>query len=147
MLGAKLGLDLEKLLNVVTAGAAGSWMLSNLGPKMIKRDFEPGFRISHQQKDLREGFKSQFGNTLTCILPYSSRRIEFHYPLADFYFLEVPAVLPMMPLITLIKPIAANPPMISFLIASKNSCLLLVSIHSLKPGITVESFNFSSSKL
>ena len=53
MLGAKLGLDLEKLLNVVTAGAAGSWMLSNLGPKMIKRDFEPGFRISHQQKDLR----------------------------------------------------------------------------------------------
>lgn len=53
MLGAKLGLDLEKLLNVVTAGAAGSWMLANIGPKMIKRDFEPGFRISHQQKDLR----------------------------------------------------------------------------------------------
>jgi len=53
MLGAKSGLDLEKLLNVVTAGAAGSWMLSNLGPKMVKRDFEPGFRISHQLKDLR----------------------------------------------------------------------------------------------
>ncbi|MEM2876338.1 MAG: 2-hydroxy-3-oxopropionate reductase [Candidatus Bathyarchaeia archaeon] len=53
MLGAKAGLDLEKLLNVVTAGAAGSWMLSNLGPKMIKRDFEPGFKIVHQQKDLR----------------------------------------------------------------------------------------------
>jgi len=28
-------------------------MLSNLGPKMVKRDFEPGFRIRHQQKDLR----------------------------------------------------------------------------------------------
>jgi len=52
-LGAKAGLDLEKLLQVVTAGAAGSWMLSNLGPKMVKRDFEPGFRIRHQQKDLR----------------------------------------------------------------------------------------------
>jgi len=53
MLGAKSGLDLEKLLQVVTAGAANSWMLSNLGPKMVRRDFEPGFRISHQQKDLR----------------------------------------------------------------------------------------------
>jgi 3-hydroxyisobutyrate dehydrogenase len=52
-LGAGSGLDLEKLLQVVTAGAAGSWMLSNLGPKMIMRDFEPGFKITHQQKDLR----------------------------------------------------------------------------------------------
>lgn len=53
ILGAKAGLDLEKLLQVVTAGAAGSWMLSNLGPKMVKRDFKPGFKMSHQQKDLR----------------------------------------------------------------------------------------------
>ncbi|MDQ1281107.1 MAG: 2-hydroxy-3-oxopropionate reductase [Thermoproteota archaeon] len=53
MLGSKLGIDMEKLLEVVTAGAAGSWMLSNLGPKMVKRDFEPGFRVVHQQKDLR----------------------------------------------------------------------------------------------
>jgi len=53
MLGATAGLDLKKLLEVVTAGAAGSWMLSNLGPKMIERDFRPGFKISHQQKDLR----------------------------------------------------------------------------------------------
>jgi len=53
ILAAKAGLDLEKLLEVVTAGAASSWMLFNLGPKMLKRDFEPGFRIRHQQKDLR----------------------------------------------------------------------------------------------
>lgn len=52
-LGIKSGLDLDKLLQVVTAGAANSWMLSNLGPKMVRRDFEPGFRIRHQQKDLR----------------------------------------------------------------------------------------------
>ena len=44
---------MEKLLSVVTAGAAGSWMLSNLGPKIIKRDFEPGFKMVHQLKDLR----------------------------------------------------------------------------------------------
>lgn len=53
MLAKRSGLDLKKLLEVVTAGAAGSWMLSNLGPKMLKRDFEPGFKIKHQQKDLR----------------------------------------------------------------------------------------------
>ena len=53
MLGAKAGLDVEKLLSVVSAGAAGSWMLSNLAPKMLERDFEPGFKVKLQQKDLR----------------------------------------------------------------------------------------------
>jgi len=53
MLGARAGLDLRKLLEVVTAGAANSWMLSNLGPKMVEGDYRPGFRIRHQQKDLR----------------------------------------------------------------------------------------------
>lgn len=51
--GAKAGIDLEKLISVVSTGAAGSWMLSNLGPKMIGRDFEPGFRVALEQKDLR----------------------------------------------------------------------------------------------
>ena len=53
MLGAKAGLDMEKLLSVVSAGAAGSWMLANLAPKMLQRDFEPGFKVKLQQKDLR----------------------------------------------------------------------------------------------
>ena len=53
MLGAKAGLDLEKLHSVVSAGSAGSWMLSNLAPKMLARDFEPGFKVKLQQKDLR----------------------------------------------------------------------------------------------
>lgn len=53
MLGAKAGLDPEKLLSVVSSGAAGSWMLSNLAPKMLQRDFEPGFKVRLQQKDLR----------------------------------------------------------------------------------------------
>lgn len=52
-LGTKAGLDMEKLFSVVSAGAANSWMLSNLGPKMLSRDFEPGFKINLQQKDLR----------------------------------------------------------------------------------------------
>lgn len=47
------GLDLEKTLDAVTGGAAGSWMLSNRGPQMIADDWRPGFTIDLQQKDLR----------------------------------------------------------------------------------------------
>ena len=47
------GLDAHKTLAAVSGGAAGSWQLSNLGPKMIARDFAPGFMIDLQQKDLR----------------------------------------------------------------------------------------------
>src|SRR5437899_2592311 len=36
-----------------TGGAAGSWQLSNLGPRMIKHDLKPGFTIDLQQKDLK----------------------------------------------------------------------------------------------
>ena len=47
------GLDLEKVLTAVSGGAAGSWMLSNRGPQVIKRDWRPGFSIDLQQKDIR----------------------------------------------------------------------------------------------
>jgi 3-hydroxyisobutyrate dehydrogenase len=53
MLGAKLGLDLDRLLQVLTAGYANSRILSHLGPKMISRDFEPGFKMRHQLKDIK----------------------------------------------------------------------------------------------
>jgi 3-hydroxyisobutyrate dehydrogenase len=49
----KNGLNLEKTLAAVAGGAAGSWQLTNLGPKMIAGDFRPGFMIDLQQKDLR----------------------------------------------------------------------------------------------
>lgn len=47
------GLDLNKTLEAVTQGAAGSWMLSNRGPQVVQRDWRPGFTIDLQQKDLR----------------------------------------------------------------------------------------------
>lgn len=47
------GVDLQKTLNAVSAGAAGSWMLSNRGPQVIRRDWRPGFMIDLQQKDVR----------------------------------------------------------------------------------------------
>lgn len=47
------GLDLERTLDAVTQGAAGSWMLSHRGPQVVARDWRPGFTIDLQQKDLR----------------------------------------------------------------------------------------------
>lgn len=47
------GLDLQKTLDAVSQGAAGSWALSNRGPQMIERDWRPGFTIDLQQKDVR----------------------------------------------------------------------------------------------
>ena len=47
------GLDLDATLRIVSSGAAGSWMLSNLAPRILKDDFAPGFTIKLQQKDLR----------------------------------------------------------------------------------------------
>jgi len=49
----KQGVDLEKAIDAVKGGAAGSWQLSNLGPRIIKRDFRPGFMVDLMQKDLR----------------------------------------------------------------------------------------------
>jgi 3-hydroxyisobutyrate dehydrogenase len=47
------GADLEKAINAVKGGAAGSWQLANLGPRIIERDFSPGFMVDLVQKDLR----------------------------------------------------------------------------------------------
>ena len=47
------GLDPAKVLESVTVGAAGSWSLMNLAPRILKGDFEPGFFIEHFLKDLR----------------------------------------------------------------------------------------------
>ncbi|MGG1678904.1 NAD(P)-dependent oxidoreductase [Neobacillus sp. NRS-1170] len=49
----KAGLDPEKVLKSITTGAAGSWSLSNLAPRMLHGDFEPGFYIKHFIKDMK----------------------------------------------------------------------------------------------
>jgi 3-hydroxyisobutyrate dehydrogenase len=51
--GAKAGIDLEKMHKAISGGAAGSWQLSNLAPRIFQRDFAPGFMVKLQQKDLR----------------------------------------------------------------------------------------------
>lgn len=51
--GYRAGLDLPTVLQSVASGAAASWALSNLGPKIIEGDFAPGFYVEHFVKDLR----------------------------------------------------------------------------------------------
>ncbi len=46
------GLDPENVLKSISTGAAGSWSLSNLAPRMLKGDFEPGFYVKHFLKDM-----------------------------------------------------------------------------------------------
>ncbi|GAC1474932.1 MAG: NAD(P)-dependent oxidoreductase [Isosphaeraceae bacterium] len=50
--GYRAGLDLRQVLQSVGSGAAGSWSLNNLGPRMIGADFEPGFFVEHFLKDM-----------------------------------------------------------------------------------------------
>lgn len=47
------GVDPAVMLEAIAFGAAGSWQISNLGPKIVERDFSPGFKVGLQQKDLR----------------------------------------------------------------------------------------------
>jgi 3-hydroxyisobutyrate dehydrogenase len=50
--GYKAGLDLGHVLESVASGAAGSWSLSNYGPRIIAGNFDPGFFVEHFIKDM-----------------------------------------------------------------------------------------------
>jgi 3-hydroxyisobutyrate dehydrogenase len=50
--GYKAGLDLEMVMKSVSTGAAGSWSLSNLGPRIMANNFDPGFFVEHFLKDM-----------------------------------------------------------------------------------------------
>jgi len=53
LFATKAGVDTRRMLEAVGAGAASSWALLNLAPRILARDFRPGFKVAHQQKDLR----------------------------------------------------------------------------------------------
>ena len=50
--GQRAGLNLETVMQSVASGAAGSWSLANLGPRIIANNFDPGFFVEHFIKDL-----------------------------------------------------------------------------------------------
>lgn len=51
-LGAHLGLPMDKLIEVVSGGAAGNWFLEKRGPTMTRNVFDPGFKLALHHKDL-----------------------------------------------------------------------------------------------
>jgi 3-hydroxyisobutyrate dehydrogenase len=50
--GYKAGLDLNVMLEAISGGAAGCWSLSNLAPRIVNRNFDPGFYVEHFVKDM-----------------------------------------------------------------------------------------------
>jgi 3-hydroxyisobutyrate dehydrogenase len=62
-LGERLGLDPEKLLPTLMAGAAGNWFLEKRGATMLRNEFVPGFKCGHLLKDLHivQGMARQAG--------------------------------------------------------------------------------------
>ncbi|MDO4570741.1 MAG: NAD(P)-dependent oxidoreductase [Planctomycetia bacterium] len=74
------GLEPEKVLESVSTGAAGSWSLSNLGPRILRHDFEPGFKIRHFLKDLRIALEEAeaFGSGAGLYLPGTQKARELY---------------------------------------------------------------------
>lgn len=48
----KLGLDQQAVIDIISKGAAGSWSISNLGPRLVRGDFKTGFLVRHFIKDM-----------------------------------------------------------------------------------------------
>ncbi len=65
--GYKAGLDLPTVMQSVASGAAGSWSLSNLGPRIIDKNFDPGFFVEHFIKDM--GIAIDEANKMGLCLP------------------------------------------------------------------------------
>jgi len=49
---SKQGLDEEAVIGVIGKGAASSWLINNLGPKIVRGDYDPGFYVEHFIKDM-----------------------------------------------------------------------------------------------
>ena len=78
-LADKSGVDQERMLAAISAGAAGSWQLSNLGPKIAVGDYAPGFMVNLMQKDLRLALEA--GADVLQPLPNTSLVQQLYYQL------------------------------------------------------------------
>ncbi|MFW5761272.1 MAG: NAD(P)-dependent oxidoreductase [Cyclobacteriaceae bacterium] len=65
--GSKAGLDLNTMLDSISKGAAGCWTLDNLAPRIVNKNFDPGFFIDHFIKDM--GIALQEANRMGLSLP------------------------------------------------------------------------------
>ncbi len=74
--GYKAGLNLEEMIKAIGSGAAGTWTINNLGPRIIKRNFEPGFFIEHFIKDM--GIALEEAERMNLSLPGLSLAFQFY---------------------------------------------------------------------
>ena len=58
----RAGLDTQKMLDSISKGAAGSWQMENLMPKMVREDYAPGFFLKHFIKDMKIAQGQGFGS-------------------------------------------------------------------------------------
>jgi 3-hydroxyisobutyrate dehydrogenase len=65
--GYKAGLDLNRMLESIRGGAAACWTLDNLAPRILQRNFEPGFFVEHFIKDM--GLALEEANRMGLVLP------------------------------------------------------------------------------
>lgn len=65
--GYKAGLDLPTMLQSISGGAAACWTLDNLAPRIVKRNFDPGFYVEHFIKDM--GIALMEANRMGLALP------------------------------------------------------------------------------
>lgn len=75
-LAKKAGIDMEKLFTVLSTGAANSFTVQYYMPKMMKGDFEPGFRAAHLKKDLRYAIET--ANRLNVPLPGTALTLQLY---------------------------------------------------------------------
>ena len=72
----KAGLDLEQVIRAIGSGAAGSWTINNLGPRIVKRNFDTGFFIDHFIKDM--GIALEEAKRMNLCLPGLSMANQFY---------------------------------------------------------------------
>nr|WP_258167488.1 NAD(P)-dependent oxidoreductase [Vulcanisaeta moutnovskia] len=75
-LAKKAGIDMEKLFTVLSTGAANSFTVQYYMPKMMKGDFEPGFRAAHLKKDLKYAIETT--NKLNVPLPGTALTLQLY---------------------------------------------------------------------
>jgi 3-hydroxyisobutyrate dehydrogenase len=74
--GYRAGLDLDAVIDVIGKGAASSWSLNNLGRRMVKGNFEPGFYVKHFVKDM--GIALEEARRMRLALPGLAMAYQFY---------------------------------------------------------------------
>lgn len=72
----KAGLDLLDVIGIIGKGAASSWSINNFGPRIVKKDYDPGFAIKHFIKDM--GIALEEAKKMKLSLPGLSLAYQFY---------------------------------------------------------------------